>query len=173
MFPQRRDRRAWLPLKRLRRQTRLTRRCPGVSRFVNAARPAARSGRQHRSVRVSAPGVVPFAVTNRTTERSRAGRVRWFVRSSPRAVAGNLIGSSALPGAEVFGWLFWSWRVFSGRAIRVPPCALFSSATGPTMGAPPPPSGELVGFFGAGWLQKPRPPLPFCLFIVGHGFCWR
>ena len=39
------------------------------------ARPAARSGRQHRSVRVSAPGVVPFAVTNRTTARSRAGRV--------------------------------------------------------------------------------------------------
>ena len=39
------------------------------------ARPAARSGRQHRSVRVSAPGVVPFAVTNRTTERSHAGRV--------------------------------------------------------------------------------------------------
>ena len=39
------------------------------------ARPAARSGRQRRSVRVSAPGVVPFVVTNRTGKRNRAGRV--------------------------------------------------------------------------------------------------
>ena len=39
------------------------------------ARPAARSGRQRRLVRVSAPSVVPFAVTNRTGKRNRAGRV--------------------------------------------------------------------------------------------------
>jgi len=46
-----------------------------VSRFVIVARPAARSGRQCSSVRVSAPSGVPFAVTNRTGKRNRAGCV--------------------------------------------------------------------------------------------------
>jgi hypothetical protein len=46
-----------------------------VSRFVIVARPAARSGRKRSSVRVSAPNIVPFVVTNRTGKQNRAVRV--------------------------------------------------------------------------------------------------
>jgi len=55
----------------------------------------------------------------------------------------NLIGSLALPGAEVLFGCFGHGAFFGGgAAIRIPPFAWFSSATVPGMAAPPRPSGK-------------------------------
>jgi len=58
-------------------------------------------------------------------------------------------------------------------AIRVPPWAWFSSATGPKAGSATTAKLETGLFFGAWRLQKSRPPSPFCPFAAGHAFCWR